>query len=806
MWSFFRDLRYGTRALTKNPGSSAMAVLALALGIGTTTQSFTIVNTVLIKPLPYQDSERLVVIWKKTSTQDREFVTPADFLDWRRMNQSFENVAAIRFWQVNVTESGDPEHVRGYQVSANFFETLGMKAILGRTFRADEDQLGKERVVVLSHKFWNRRFGGDPNIINREVVLNQEKYLIIGVMSDEFRYPRNSAALWTPMAFTPAQMTDRQERSLTVTARIKPGFSFDQAESDIVGVTRRIEELYRDTNTGHGAWLLPVREMILGQGSEALVTLPVGAFLVLLIACVNVANMLFARGAARQKEVAIRISVGANRFQLIRQFLVEGLTLALVAGGLGIVLANWGLKLLVANIPTFISDVTPRLLDIKIDVEAAIFTLCLSLMTVLIFGLSPALLFSKPNIDSMLKDEERATIGGLGKRRIRAALIGVEVALAVILLTGAGLLFRSYMRLISVSPGFSPQHLTTMEIPLSSSKYTDGRRVADFYREALRNLASLPQVQSVGAISILPLGGYDDLRTLIVQGQPIPPPGQERKAHYRVISPNYFQTQGLSFIQGQDFSDQDFENRPPVAIISDSTARQFLGKGEPLGQQVTIEGESIPRRIIGVVRDVNDWDSLDRSTYYVYVPYVLDRPEHQMTLVIRSQADPESLIPVMRARLTEIDRHQPIANVKTMEQVIADTRSPQRIMMVVFIILSSISTILAAIGIYGLISYSVAQRTSEIGIRMALGASPDEIMKSVSKQGLKLILAGLGVGIIGALVLTRGMATLIYGINLIDPLTYLSAFLLIMTIGMLAIYIPARRASKVEPMIALRYK
>jgi putative ABC transport system permease protein len=806
MWSFFRDLRYGIRELRKNPGSSALAALALALGIGTTTQSFTIINTVLIKPLPYQDSERLVVIWKKTFTQERELATPADFLDWRRMNQSFENVAAIRFWQVNVTESGDPEHVRGYQVSANFFDTLGMKAILGRTFRADEDQLGKERVVVLSYKFWNRRFGGDPNAINREVILNQEKYLIIGVMSDECRYPRNSAALWTPMAFTPAQMTDRQDRSLTVTARIKPGFSFDQAESDIVGVARRIEELYRDTNTGHGAWLLPVREMILGPGAEALATLPVGAFLVLLIACVNVANMLFARGAARQKEVAIRISVGASRFQLIRQFLVEGLTLALVAGGLGIVLANWGLKLLVANIPTFISDVSPRLLDTKIDVEAAVFTLCLSLMTVLIFGLSPALLFSKPNIESMLKDGGRTTTGGLGWRRIRAALIVTEVALAVILLTGAGLLFRSYLRLISVSPGFSPQHLTTMEIPLSSSKYTDGRRVADFYREALKNLASLPQVQSAGAISVLPLGGYDDLKAMTVQGRPLPPPGQERRVHYRVVSPKYFQAQGLSFIKGQDFSDQDFENRPPVAIISDSTARQFLGNGEPLGQQVTIEGEPIPRRIIGVVRDVNDWDSLDRSTCYVYVPYVLDRPEHQMTLVVRSQSDPESLIRVMRARLTEIDRNQPIANVKTMEQVIADTRSPQRIMTVVFIILGSISAILAAIGIYGLISYSVAQRTSEIGIRMALGASPDEIMKSVSKQGLKLILAGLGGGIIAALVLTRGMAALIYGINLIDPLTYLSAILLIMTIGMFAIYIPARRASKVEPLIALRYK
>ena len=806
MWSFFRDLRYGIRTLLNSPGSSLLAVVALALGIGVTTQSFTVVNTVLIKPLPYRDPERLVIVWKKTLTQERDLVTPADFLDWRSMNQSFENAAALRSWPVNVTESGEPEHVQGYQVSANFFETLGIKAFRGRTFREDEALPGKERVVILSHKFWNRRFGGDPNIINREVILNQEKYLVIGVMPDECRYPRGGAALWTPLAFTPAQKTDRKDRSLVVTARIKPGVSFNQAESDIAVVARRLEEQYRETNSGHGAWLLPVREMILGPAAQDLATALVATFLVLLIACANVANMLFAKGVARQKEVAIRISVGANRFRLIRQFLAEGLTLALLAGGLGILLANWGLKLLVSNIPTFIADVNPRMLDVRIDGDAAVFALCLSLLTVLIFGLSPALLASTPDIRSALKEGERETTESPGRHRLRSLLIVTEVALAVILLTAASLLFRSYLRVISITPGFSPQYVTTMDIPLSQSKYADGRRVAEFYQEALKNIESLPQVESAGAISILPLGGYDYLKILTVQGQPVPPPGQERQAHYRVVSPNYFQAQGLSLLRGRDFNDRDFENKPSVAIISDSTARQFLRQGEPIGQYVTIEGESIPRQIIGVVGDVNDWDLLDRSTYYVYVPYALDNPEQQMTLVVRSQADPESLIPAMRAKVAEIDRHQPIANAKTMEKVIADTRSPQRINLAGFIILACISTILAAIGTYGLISYSVAQRTGEIGIRLALGASPSAILRSVSKQGLKLILVGVGVGIIGALALTRGMAALIYGISLMDPLTYLSVPSLMILIGMLATYIPARRASRLEPMTALRYK
>jgi putative ABC transport system permease protein len=806
MWAFFRDLRYGIRTLMKTPGSSAMAVLALALGIGATTQSFTIVNTVLIKPLPYQDSERLVVIWKKTPTQDREQVPPADFLDWRRLSQSFENAAAIRFWPVSVTESGEPEQVRGYQVSASFFGTLGMKAALGRAFQADEDQPGREHVVVLSHRFWQKRFGGAPGIIGQEMMLNQEKYKIIGVMPSECRFPRSTVALWTPLVLTGSQTIDRKDRSLTVVARIKPGVSFNQAESDIAGVARRIEELNRDTNAGHGAWLLPIRELILGPGADALITLPVATFLVLLLACANVANLLFAKGAARQKEVAIRLSVGASRSQLIRQFLIEGMALALIAGGLGILLANWGLQLLVSNIPTFISDVSPRLLDMRIDGESTIFTLCLSLLTVLIFSLSPALIFSKTDINSALKDGERESAPGRGRHRIRSILIVAEIGLAVILMTGAGLLFRSYLQLMAVTPGFSPQHVTTMEIPLSKSEYAGGRRVAGFYREALKNLESLPQVQSAGAIHVLPLGGYDDLKVMTAQGRPLPPPGQERQVHYRVVSPKYFQAQGLSLIKGQDFSDQDFENKPPVAIVSDSAARQFLQPGEPLGQHVIIEGESTPRRVIGVVGDVNDWDALDRSTCYLYVPYVLDRPEHQMTLVVRSQAAPGSLIPAMRAKVAEVDRNQPIANVKTMEQVIAETRSPQRLMMIMFIILAVISTILAAIGVYGLISYSVVQRTQEIGIRMALGATPREILESILKQGLNLILIGLGGGMIVALALTRGMATLIYGINLMDPLTYSGVALLMITIGALAIFIPAYRASTVKPIIALRYK
>jgi putative ABC transport system permease protein len=807
MGSLLQDFRYGLRSLAKNPSSTIIAVLALALGIGTTTESFTIVNAALIKPLPFRDSGRLVVIWEKTQSQEREYVTVADFLDWRRMTRSFDSIAASRDWPANLTQYGEPENVRGYQVSANFFQTLGVEARFGRTFRADEDQPGKEHVVILSNKFWRSSYGGKQDIINKEIVLNNEKYTVIGVMPEDVRYPRGSVQVWAPMALDPVQAADRKDNSLVVTARIKSGVSSQQAGADMAAVAERIAEENKETNAGRQAWLLPLREMILGPATQDILTGLVAAFLVLMIACANVASMLLARAASRQKEVAIRIAIGASRFRLVRQFLTEGFVLALVGAGMGLLFAYAGLKLLVSNIPSFISDVNPRMLDVKLDIDAAVFTLGLSFIAVLVFGLAPSLLASRTDVNSKLKDEARGSGGGASRQRVRGILVVTEVALAVVLLIGAGLLFRSYTKVLSVSPGFDTRDILTMDIPLTKSGYPDGRRVEAFYQELLKKIKDgVPGVESVGAISDLPLAGGDDLQALSVDGQPAPPPGQENYVHYRVVSPNYFQAQGLAVIRGNDFGEQAFENKPPVVVVSDSVAAKFWRGGEALGQKLTLQGESFPRQVIGIVRDVKDWDLLNKSKDYAYIPYVLDKPEYYMTLVVRGNSDPASLTSAVRAKISDIDPNQPVTNVKTMDKVLADTRSPQRINMVALMILASISTILAAIGIYGLISYSVAQRTQEIGIRMALGARPMDILKLVSKQGLTLDLIGLGMGLVGSMVLTKGMSSLIYDMNLIDPLTYLSVPILMLTIAMFATYLPARRASKVEPMVALRYE
>lgn len=799
-----QDLRYGLRTLAKSPSFTVVSLVALTLGIAATTQSFSIVNTVLIKPLPYKESERLVAIWQATPTQDREFVSPADFLDWRTESLAFESVAASRAWLVNITGHGESEHVRGYLVSANFFQTLGMEAALGRTFRPNEDQIGEDRVVVLSHRLWTRRFGSDPSVIDRNVVLNNESYLVVGVMPADFRYPRGAAELWAPLAFSNEQMQDRKSHFLLVTGRVKSGVSLEQAKTDISRVAERLQHQYPETNAGRTAWLLPLRELILGPAAQDLVTALVAAILVLVIACANVSSMLLARSAARQKEVAIRIAVGARRVRLIRQLLTEGLVLALVGGSMGVLLAHWGIKALIANIPTFISDVNPRMLEIKIDGEAVLFTLGLSFLAVVMFGLAPALLASRPDVNSMLKEGARSSTGGIGRHRVRSLLVVTEMALAVVLLVGAGLLFRSYVRVLSVSPGFDAQRMLTMDVPLTRSKYPDGRKVATFYQDVLRGIETLPGVEAAAAVSDLPLAGGDNLKVVNAEGQPVPLPGREQRAHYRVVSPKYFQAQGLPLIQGHDFDDDDFENKPPVAIISESLAKRFWPGGDAVGKRLSLEDESSLRQVIAIVGDVKDWDLLNKSSLYVYVPYPLNEPEHFMTLVVRTNSDLGRLVPAVRGKLSEIDGDQPVANVKTMEKVISDTRSPQRINMIGLAILASTSTILAAIGIYGLISYSVAQGTREIGMRIALGAGPSDIVSMVVRQGMKLVLAGLLAGLAGALLLTRGMAALLYGISLIDPLTYASIPALLVTIAMLAIYVPARRASRVEAMAALR--
>jgi putative ABC transport system permease protein len=800
----FQDIRYGISTMLKSPGFTIVAVVALALGIGATTQAFSIVNTVLIKPLPFKDSERLVAVWGGTLTQERVNVSPADYFDWKEQSQAFETLAASRGWAINLTGSGEPEHLRGYRVTGNFFQMLGVEASLGRTFDGAEDQPGKEHVVVLSNKLWKRRFGSDPNIINQTIMLNQESYTVIGVMPADFRYPRGSAELWSPIALSSADAKDRKAYTLLVTGRIKPGFTVDSAEADIATVARRLQEQFPATNAGYNAWVMPLRDMILGPAAQDLKTALVAAFLVLLIACANISSMLLARGAARQKEVAVRLALGATRVRLIRQFLTECLILSLVGGVIGILLADWGIKALVANIPSFISDVNPRMLDIGLNGESALFSIGLSFFAVMVFGLAPAFLSSKSDVYTVLKEGVRGSTGGIGRLRIRSILVVTEVALAVILLVGAGLLLRSYGKAQSISPGFDINSTLTMSIPLTRSQHPTSRQVATFYQQALEEVKALPGIQAAGVISDLPFDSGNNMKSLIVEGQPAPLPAQQYRAHYRVISPGYFQSQAIPFIQGRDFGEKDVEGPPPAVVISEALANQFWPQGDAVGKRLMLQGESDYRQVVGVVGNIKDWDLVNKSQLYVYVPYSLDQPEYFMTLVVRSNNDPGTLIPAVRNRIHSVDPDQPVGSIKTMEKVVFDTRAPQRINMVGLAVLATISIILAATGIYGLISYSVAQRTREMGIRMAVGAKPADVLSLVMKQGLRLTLIGLMSGLLGALLLTRGMASLLYGISVMDPLTYAIVSVLLASTAVLATFFPARRASRIEPMVALR--
>ncbi|HEX8184442.1 MAG TPA: ABC transporter permease, partial [Blastocatellia bacterium] len=554
------------------------------------------------------------------------------------------------------------------------------------------------------------------------ITLNNESYTVIGVMPADFRYPRGAAELWSPMALSIADSKDRKDYGLLVTARIKPGYSIESASADIAAVARRLQEQFPDSNAGYNAWLMPLRDMILGPAAQDLKTALVAAFLVLLIACANISSMLLARGAARQKEVAVRLALGATRFRLIRQFLTESLVLSLVGGAIGILLAHLGIKALVANIPSFISDVNPRMLDISVNMESAVFSIALSFIAVIIFGLAPAFLSSKSDVYAVLKEGVRGSTGGIGRHRIRSILVVTEVALAVILLVGAGLLLRSYDKAQSINPGFDPQNTVTMSIPLTKSQYPTGRKVATFYQQVLERVKALPGVQAAGAISDLPLAGGDNLKALTIEGQPAALPGQQYRAHYRVASPGYFQSQAIATIQGRDFNDKDVEAAPAVVIISEAIANQFWPQGDAVGKRFMIEGESEYRQIVGVVGNVKDWDLLNKAPLYAYTPYPLNEPEYFMTLVVRSSNDPSTLVPAIRNQIRSVDPDQPVGSIKTMEKVVSDTRAPQRINMVGLAVLATISIILAATGIYGLISYSVAQRTRELGIRMALGA------------------------------------------------------------------------------------
>ncbi len=805
MGTLWQDLRYGIRTLLRRPGFTLIAVLALMLGIGANSAIFSVVNGVLLRPLPYADPERLVQVWEYRPRQgmNQIEVSSAEFAAWRDQNRVFEQIAAIDHADYNLTGNDEPQRISGARVSASYFPLLGVKPALGRTFLPEEDQPDHNSVVVLSYGIWQGRFGSDPNILGKSVTLNGTACTVIGIMPRGFQLPHD-AGLARPIAFTSAEQTTSGNHYLEVIARLKPGVTIKEAAGEMSAIAGRLEQTFPNTNVGHGVVLVPLHEQVVGEVRPALLVLLGAVGFVLLIACANVANLLLARSAARRKEIAIRTALGASRARIIRQLLTESLFLAVLGGAAGLLLAMWGVDLLIR----LIANSIPRANEISLDGRVLGFTLLISLMTGLLFGLLPALQTSRPDLTESLKEGGRDSAESFRRNRARSLLVVCEVALTLVLLIGAGLLIKSFLRLRDVNPGFNPAGTLTLELSLPASKYSDGAQIAGFYQQLLPRVEALPGVQAAGAVSVLPLSGNDESNFVGIEGHQPLPPGQALRAGRRIVNPDYFRAMGIPLKRGRPFTQADTRETERVMIINETMAHRFFAPDEdPLGKRIRTGGGSSPwLSVVGVVGDVRH-GGLDRDARpEMYFPY-LQAPSRSMALVVRAAAgDPLKLAGPVRGQVLSLDKDQPIGNVMSLEQLLAESVAPRRFSMLLLGLFAAVAMILAAVGIYGVMSYSVAQRTREIGIRMALGAQAADVLRMVVGQGMVLAVIGLGVGLATALAVTRVMSSLLFEVSATDPLTFAGVSILLAVAALLACYIPARRATKVEPVVALRYE
>ena len=802
MNTLWHDVRYGLRMLLKKPGFTLTAVITLALGIGATSTIFSFVNGILLRPLPYQDSERLVFLDETAPKRGIASmgISPPNFLDWREQNRVFTGVATYHEVGYALTGTGEPEQLSAANVSYNTFEILGVAPILGRTFTAEEDRPGNDIVVILGHGLWKRRFGAKPEVIGQKITLNNRSRTVIGVMPPDFKFPE-VADLWVPVAIDTSHWT-RNDHGWDAIARLKPGLTLDQAQSDMTAVARRIEEQNPVTNEGMGVILIPLREgLVSGDYRKALLILMGVVGLVLLIACVNVANLLLARASARAKEVAIRTALGAGRWRVFRQLLTESVVLGLMGGVLGCGLAVWGLDLLLAAIPINF----PFWMKFNLDGRVLGFTAGVTLLTGLTFGAAPALQASKIDLNESLKEGGRSASGAGGHRMLRS-LVVAEVALSLILLIGAGLMMRSFMRLQQTNPGLNPENLLTLRVSLPGAKYNSPEKVQTFFKGLLERVSSLPGVEAAGAVSRAPLAGGAWGRSLTVEGFPVLSVGQAPVINHCVITPNYFRAMGIPILMGRDFTEADARDSMKVTVIDERLAREYWPNESPLGKRVRFgppEDNEPWHMIVGVVGAVKH-ESLNLTRRKsVYLPHA-QVTINGMALAVRA-ANPENLAPAIRGQVKAMDPDQPITNMRTMTDVISRSVWQPRLYTILFGVFAAVALALASIGVYGVMTYSVSERTREIGIRVALGAQRRDVLKLVVAQGMTLTLIGAGIGLGAALALTRLMQTLLFEVSATDPLTFVTLAALLSVVALVACYLPARRATKVDPMIALRH-
>ena len=802
MDSVLKDLRFAIRSLLKRPGFTAITLIALALGIGANTAIFSLVNAVILRPLPYPDSDRLVWVYGNIRNGgNRASVSPLDYLDYRNQNKTFEQFAALIVVPLpaTLTGSGEPERLQASAVTGNFFQAYGVSPVLGRGFTLDNEKPGQNDVTVLSYALWQKRFGGDPAIINKSIVLEGRTCQVLGVMGQDVVFPQ-PADLWMPLNFDAApEMKLRKAHFLRPIGRLKPGVTLAQAQADTDLIAAQLERQFPESNTGWNLRLIPLREQLVGSTRTTLFILFGAVGFVLLIACANVANLLLVRAAARQKEIALRTALGASRWRIVRQMITESLFLAICGGALGALLATWGVKLLVKLSEASI----PPTVKVNIDTTVLGFTLLISIVTGLLFGLAPALRTARVNLIDTLKDGVRGGSESTLRNRTRSLLVVFESAVAVVLLIGAGLLIRSLVALQHVNPGFDPDHVLTMRIDLSRNKYDTPEKATNFFQQLQTRIAGLPGVETVGSVTELPLSGQPNDLPFTVEGRPPVSPGEEFDADFRRVNQNYFNALRIPVLRGRNFTEQEARQGATVTVVSQRLVDEVFPNEEPLGKRLVsaIGGQAF--EIVGVVGDLRHRSLEDEPFAAMYFPTLASG---WTNLVIRTQGDPLSVVGAVRKEVQAIDPDQPIAAVKPMTEWVESSVAEPRYRTTLLGLFAALAVILAATGIYGVMSYSVAQRTHEIGVRMALGARRFDVLKLVVRQGMLLTIAGVIVGLLGAFALTRVMSSLLFGVTTKDPITFVAVAALLVAIAFIACFVPARRATKVDPLTALRYE
>ena len=809
MESFLNDLRYGIRGLLKRPGFTAISVITLALGIGANTAIFSVVNAVLLKPLQLRDPERLVMVWEDAAFAGfpRNTPAPANYVDWKTQNHSFEDMAASATASFNLTGDGEPERVSAYSITANFLPVLGVQPLLGRVFVPDEDRPGANKVTVLSYQLWQSRYGGDRQIINRNIQLDGEKYTVVGVMPAGFQFLDNEVRLWVPLRLEPADLTNRGGHYLTVVARLKQDVNLTQAQADMSAIMVRIAKDYPNESFGGklGAIVLPMREQLVGDVRGSLLVLLVAVAFVLLIACANVAGLLLARAVSRRREIALRVALGANRLRVVRQLLTESLLLASMGGVIGSVLAVWSFAFLQKLIPENMAAST----SLKLDIRILLFALVVSIITGIVFGLAPALQAANVDLNEALKqNSSRTTSTG----RLRNAMIVFEVALSLVLLVGAGLLIQTLFQLFNQYSVLAPEKVLTLRTVLPLAKYKEPQQRTGFYQQVLKRVEHLPGVVSAGYSTTVPLSWKGGTSGFYPEGIKEPIPGMAYDANHRQVSADYLKTMNIPLRQGRYFDDRDDEQSLPVVIINETMARQYWPGESALGRRFKLDDLEANRpwmEVVGIVADIRQMGLDVPVKAEMYMPYQQIKDYEFYTprdLVIRTSGDTASLIGGVRQAVREVDPDQPISNVATMAELLGVEAARRRMGMIMLVAFAVLALLLASLGIYGLLAYFVTQHTNEIGVRLALGATRRNIVMLVLRKGMGLTLLGVTIGLAVSFALTRLMSSLLFGVKAADPLTFVIVPLVLAGVALLACSIPARRATKVDPMVALRYE